>query len=560
MMELFESSSNWIMALGKTLVHSLWVGLLFLSILRVLYVFIPSRFASRRYNVAAAILLLFTGTVVAIFSFLYAPVQGTSAIIPAGSGVVFPALYEIQSTSGWLQAICYYSTFIYFIGILFYLIHTIWSISQLHSIRKSGEPVQGLWLERFIAFKARAGIGIRTLLLVSDRTDTPLLAGIVKPVIIVPAGMLTQLPFTQVEAILMHELFHLKRFDHLVNLFQRIVEMLFFFNPAVWSLSRIIRSERENCCDDLVLRECSRPLDYARALYQLAREQGNPTTLVPAATGNNNGQLKFRIQRILNPATMKTNIREKISALLLLAGGFLIVAIISGFSSGFSITQYNQAPEELSPVDNPSDPDPVPQVQPAPSPNPVPVLDLMPLTEPDPVVQPDTLPPLDETPQVEEPVDWEEIKQEIEEARQKAMEEIDWEEIKREVEAAKQKAMEEIDWEEIRNEMEEAKLHAMEEIDWEKIRKEIEEAKLHAMEEINWEEMKQEIESAMESIDWEEIERELEEAKVTMEEINWDEIKMEIEEAMIHMDSFMQDFDFDMDMDFDHEEEEETEN
>jgi bla regulator protein BlaR1 len=436
-MELFEGSSNWIMALGKTLVHSLWIGILCLSILKILFVLITPRFATIRYRTALAFLLAFTGTVVAMFLWLYTPLKGESEFMAAGTPGTFPAIHGLQDDNGWTKTVCYYSTFIYFTGIVFYLVYMIFSIGHIHAIRKGGKPVQGAWLDRFNAFKERAGIGIRTILLVSDRTDTPILAGFIRPVVIVPTGMLTQLPFSQVEAILMHELFHLKRFDHLMNLFQRMVEMLFFYNPAIWSLSRIIRIERENCCDDLVLRECSRPLDYARALYQLAQDQGRSPDLVPAATGNNKGELKNRIQRILNPTTMKTNIREKISALVLLAGGFLIVAVISGFSSGISITQLNQAPEEI--------------------------------------ILPDTIPAPDEDSSFDEAIDWEEIEKEIAAAKQKVMEEIDWEKIEQDIVAAKQKALEEIDWEQIKKDME----AAMKAIDWEEIEKNMEEVRIH---------------------------------------------------------------------------------
>lgn len=87
----------------------------------------------------------------------------------------------------------------------------------------------------------------------------PALVGYIKPVILVPAGMLSNLSVSQVETILMHELYHLRRFDAIANMIQLLIENIFFYNPAVWAISNIIRTEREKCCDDRVLDSCGDP-------------------------------------------------------------------------------------------------------------------------------------------------------------------------------------------------------------------------------------------------------------------------------------------------------------
>lgn len=174
----------------------------------------------------------------------------------------------------------------------------------------------------------------------SERASGPFLTGVLKPAIIVPSAMLSQLSFREIETILMHELYHLKQLDNVMNLLQRIVEILFFFNPAVWMLSRIIRSEREKRCDDLVISGNTRALDYARALYALSMQMKASALHAPAATGK--GELRKRIERILIPNNMKTNYREKIYALLLFTCGILVVLLVSGFTSGFSITLHNE--------------------------------------------------------------------------------------------------------------------------------------------------------------------------------------------------------------------------
>src|SRR5688572_32534263 len=77
----------------------------------------------------------------------------------------------------------------------------------------------------------------------------------------------------QLQAVLAHELAHIKRHDYLVNVFQVVAETVFFYHPAVWWTSKQIRIERELCCDDIAVRSCGDPIGYARALTALARQQ-----------------------------------------------------------------------------------------------------------------------------------------------------------------------------------------------------------------------------------------------------------------------------------------------
>ncbi len=132
-------------------------------------------------------------------------------------------------------------------------------------------------------------------LLESCRVDVPVVIGYFRPVILAPVAVLAGMPAGQVEAILLHELAHIRRRDYLVNLLQAVVESLLFYHPAVWWISSVVRAERENCCDDLVLAARGNAAEYAAALTALeeARWAGEPAL---AATG---GNLMRRIHRIL---------------------------------------------------------------------------------------------------------------------------------------------------------------------------------------------------------------------------------------------------------------------
>jgi beta-lactamase regulating signal transducer with metallopeptidase domain len=133
-------------------------------------------------------------------------------------------------------------------------------------------------------------------LLESAMVEVPTVIGWIKPVVLLPASALAGLGPRQLEAILAHELAHIRRHDYLVNLLQTVVETLLFYHPAVWWLSRRIRIERENCCDDLAVSLCGDPYTYAKALTDLEELRGVRGQLVIAASG---GSLVQRVRRLL---------------------------------------------------------------------------------------------------------------------------------------------------------------------------------------------------------------------------------------------------------------------
>jgi GWxTD domain-containing protein len=119
-----------------------------------------------------------------------------------------------------------------------------------------------------------------------------------RPVILMPAGLLAGLPAGQIEAILLHELAHIRRYDYIVNVLQRSVEGLLFYHPAMWWISRVIRAEREHCCDDVVVATIGNAHEYAVALAALEQNRWSGREPAVAATG---GSLVKRIRRLLDP-------------------------------------------------------------------------------------------------------------------------------------------------------------------------------------------------------------------------------------------------------------------
>jgi beta-lactamase regulating signal transducer with metallopeptidase domain len=152
----------------------------------------------------------------------------------------------------------------------------------------------------FVRQCERLGITRQVSLRISEHIQGPLAMGIVRSLIILPASALMALSPEQLEAVLAHELAHVRRADYLWNLIQTMVETLFFFHPAVWWLGRRLRQQRELCCDDVAVQSCADPLVYATALLRLEERRGQQPSLAMALDGHRPWSgLRVRIARIL---------------------------------------------------------------------------------------------------------------------------------------------------------------------------------------------------------------------------------------------------------------------
>src|SRR5947209_18639181 len=125
--------------------------------------------------------------------------------------------------------------------------------------------------------------------------DSPAVVGWFRPLVLLPVSAISGLSPEQLDAVIAHELAHIKRLDCFVNLFQIAIETALFYHPAVWLVSRTLRTERENCCDDVAVRVSGNRAAYVRALTIMEAWRPAPA-LAAAATG---GSLKSRISRIL---------------------------------------------------------------------------------------------------------------------------------------------------------------------------------------------------------------------------------------------------------------------
>ena len=313
--------------IGWTLLHFLWQGALLAILLAVLMRLLRRQSASLRYAVACASLLLMivapVGTAcwisrslpaaAANASNMRAPEVDRSAIEGAVSIEGETRLASVNVASqAWQKRL-----YVRFENLMPWFI-LVWSIGVLGmSLRLMGgaayaqrlkhkhtRPVDSKWQKTLNRLAERVRVMKPVRLLESSLVRTPMVIGWLRPVMLLPASALTGLTTRQLEAILAHELAHIRRHDYLINLFQRMIETLFFYHPAVWWVSRQVRVERENCCDDIAVAVCGDALVYARALTRVERLRRSAPQLAMAADG---GSLMNRISRILGVELPRSN-------------------------------------------------------------------------------------------------------------------------------------------------------------------------------------------------------------------------------------------------------------
>jgi uncharacterized protein (TIGR03435 family) len=196
----------------------------------------------------------------------------------------------------WLEQIQRWALPVWSAGVLLFSIRLAWGCRHSFILRR-GDPCPDAGVLSMVADLARRiGVTRRLSVLVSSVADGPAVVGWRRPVLLLPPAAAMGLTTEQLQAVLAHELAHIRRNDYLVNLFQIAAETLFFYHPVVWWISKQIRIERELCCDDVAVESCGDPVGYARALTALARHQLASPAVAMAATG---GSLLHRVQRLV---------------------------------------------------------------------------------------------------------------------------------------------------------------------------------------------------------------------------------------------------------------------
>ncbi|HEX9512333.1 MAG TPA: M56 family metallopeptidase [Puia sp.] len=313
-------------ALGWSLFNSFWQMALLWLLYRVLLAIFPKASAHARHGLAC--LVLGAGVV-------WAALSGTSpwpdGLFQAGDhlGTSF-----WQAGREFINGALPYCSFLYLLALAFLFTRYTHQYLQSMQLKKEGLSKIQPGLRVFVAETSRLmGIRQEVNVWLSSLIEVPVTLGFLKPVILIPLATANNLSLQQVEAILLHELAHIKRNDYLLHLGVTVLEVLFFFNPFSRLLIRDIKREREHRCDDMVMQFRYDPHTYVSALLALATATANgqgrsQRRLALAATGGSDRLLLQRVKRILQPGETKDRLgaRALIFLLLTLAGTFMLVS------------------------------------------------------------------------------------------------------------------------------------------------------------------------------------------------------------------------------------------
>ncbi|MVM33108.1 M48 family metalloprotease [Spirosoma sp. HMF4905] len=330
-MELLHTSlPSWhylIQALCRTLVHSLWQGLLLAALTGIVAVLTRKSSATIRYQLFAFLFFLFV--VGSGFTFYLqfghpGPVKTplprvadpeTTSRFSTYLPVDFQQVANATAINWLMDSVAANAVLIVAIWFIIFSARCVQAMASLGHIQrirhyKTHKPAES-WPDKLQELAQKIGLRQTILLLESELVNVPTVVGLLKPVILLPIGLLAHLPIHELEAILLHELAHIKRKDYLVNLMQSFAESVFFFNPAVWWVSALIREEREHCCDDMAIGISGNKTSFINALvafqeYNLTRQS------YAMRLSSKRNHLLERIKRIVYTNNQPLNAMEKI--------------------------------------------------------------------------------------------------------------------------------------------------------------------------------------------------------------------------------------------------------
>jgi beta-lactamase regulating signal transducer with metallopeptidase domain len=340
--------------MGLALLHFLWQGA---AIAAAAFLGMSlARRASAKYVVAVFMLALMVaapavtylvlanGHPVSSVSSKTAPLKAASSagIAPAmapANVTYFSSAVEAEKTSIYLL----WFVELWFVGVVLLSLRPAAGFVLIGRLRfKKGAPVSGALRARCLELQRRLGLNRVVSYCESLQLDAPAVAGWFRPVVLLPVAALTGFSTQQLSAVIAHELAHVKRLDSFVNLFQIAAETLLFYHPAVWWLSKRIRAERENCCDDVAIAISGNAVEYARALATMAEWQSAPGLAMAA----NRSPLTERVARLLGASKLSGGFRSAGIAGSVLC---LCVSVVAG-NALIGAAQTNQANSEKSPA------------------------------------------------------------------------------------------------------------------------------------------------------------------------------------------------------------------
>lgn len=337
-----------IKAIGWTIFHSLWQGIVIAIILAAVLMLTNKKSARLRYNISVAAMFIFFFVSLGTFLHVYESPKvhaevgmrtvadnsvlnetandGLSSVI-ASAKTNLPEIFESFFAKNLPVVVT-----LWFIGLIIFSLRFLGGVLYVQRLRTIGlNSIDHEWSARLNYLSDKLNISQTVQISESVYVNVPITIGHLKPLILLPIGMITGLPQDQIEAIISHELAHIKRYDFLINMVQSFIETLFFYHPLVWWLSALINSERENCCDDIAIQVCGDAVSYSKALYNVQQIRKSESALALAAIGKKN-QLYRRIIR-MNTKNKNIAYGVRFAAFAVLLVAMSVVSIYSSPSA-----------------------------------------------------------------------------------------------------------------------------------------------------------------------------------------------------------------------------------
>lgn len=308
---IFSNQQDLLQAWVWAMVHSVWIGLVLAFIFYTYLGLNPSSSSKTKYRVGISLMTLLPVSVLIAFilSFPEQLTSNLSANTAAGGSLSTSAVTVLNPSANipdflsWMSGIEQHVQLIFLLwslGVIMFSIRMAMGYHQVYRLRSESMVIEVPQV--IITFKkllAKSGLRDKIALVSSPKVDIPLTIGHLKPMILLPIGLINKLSPEETQAILAHEIAHILRKDYLQNLLISTLEILFFYHPSVWWFSATIKTLREQCCDDIALELGAERIALSKALIQL--EENNPGPAFALAFAHKN-QLLNRIQRLFqNP-------------------------------------------------------------------------------------------------------------------------------------------------------------------------------------------------------------------------------------------------------------------
>lgn len=333
-------------ALASAVLNSLWQGFVIGMAVLLIVMLAKSISAKVKYAISYIGLLTITALFALTFSSSYInhvekealrvvenqQVNRTTAIkainkVTSSYALLNPSKAQIDKMSS-NRTMAAAILFVWIAGVMFFILKFFGEFLYINRLKKSlKNPKGGSYVLDELSRKLSKRLGIKRNIRIMNSVDfkIPSVLGFFKPIIILPMGLINGLSTEQVEAVILHELAHIKRKDYLLNIIQKLIETLMFYHPVVWILSSYIRDEREKCCDDIVIEATGNKKDYACALGYVQMHAAKRNPKIAMALAGNKNKILYRMKRIIETPYHKSKRLDGLFAAIFLAIGILAI-------------------------------------------------------------------------------------------------------------------------------------------------------------------------------------------------------------------------------------------